>query len=104
MLQENRQILWDFISSYQICSIGSRVELLAEILAQLVNLGNGIRESNIRIFGIIETNCSQALQLIFFTCLINVFFFFGKLNAFIGFKITDTVKSSNFSFESTKMV
>jgi len=104
MLQENGQVFWDFIRTNKVGSIWTCVKFLTKVFAHLVNLRNRIGESNIRVLGVVETNCSETLKFIFFSGFIDVLFFFSQFNALTGLKITDAVQSADFALETAQMV
>lgn len=59
MLKEDREVVGDFIGSFQILQVFSGVELLAQGLAHLVDLGDRVWELKVRLLGILVTDRAQ---------------------------------------------
>ena len=59
MLKEDREVVGDFIGSFQILQVFSGVELLAQGLAHLVDLCDRVWELKVRLLGILVTDRAQ---------------------------------------------
>jgi hypothetical protein len=63
MLKEDREVVGDLIGSFQILQVVSGVELLAQGLAHLVDLGYRVWELKVWLLGILVTDRAQDFEL-----------------------------------------
>ena len=61
MLEEDRKVIGDLVISDQVLGIVASVQLLAEVLAHLVYFGDGVREADVRVLGVVEANGAEHL-------------------------------------------
>ena len=70
MLKEDREVVWDFVTSFQVLHVLAGVQLLAQILAHLVDLINGFREADVWLLSILVANRTKDFQFFFDSFLI----------------------------------
>jgi len=87
--EENGQVLWDLVRAHEIGSVFTSVKFLAKVFAHLVDLADGSREVEVRLFNILKANAAQHFKLLISALLVASFLVFGQLDRFQVFPVTD---------------
>ena len=92
IFEENAQIGWDAVVTLQVFDVVALVELLAQLLAHGLDGDDRVRELDVRLAGILESDGTQDLELLILAFSVRLFLLLFHFNAFLDLTVRDAIE------------